>query len=240
MPDALRGKQIVLAGGAGGLGAATTRLLAEEGAELTVSYRENAKRAEALSGVARIVRADFANAEDRTRLLDAAPEIYALVVFSGNPARAGDASELEQAMRCSYEANFAGPILLAREAAARMRARTAPGAIVLFGTMQAIGLFAGSTAYAAQKAALVHAARILAKEGRGSVNIRVNAICPGVMAAGMAETSIASGKYQHYVTDGIIPRYGAAEDIARAVRFFLESDNYITGQVLTVDGGLTL
>jgi pteridine reductase len=56
----------------------------------------------------------------------------------------------------------------------------------------------------------------------------------------MAQASIASGKYERYIADGAIPRYGQAEDIARAVRFFLEPDNYVTGQVLTVDGGLTL
>jgi pteridine reductase len=65
-------------------------------------------------------------------------------------------------------------------------------------------------------------------------------ICPGVNQAGMAEASIASGKYTKYLEDDVIPRYGRAEDVARAVRFFLEPDNYITGQVLTVDGGLTL
>ena len=56
----------------------------------------------------------------------------------------------------------------------------------------------------------------------------------------MAEASIASGKYAKYIDEGIISRYGRAEDVARAVRFFLEPDSYITGQVLTVDGGLTL
>jgi len=50
--------------------------------------------------------------------------------------------------------------------------------------------------YAGEKAALPHAARILAKECRRPVNIRVNVIAPGVMAAGMAEASIASGKYE--------------------------------------------
>ena len=65
-------------------------------------------------------------------------------------------------------------------------------------------------------------------------------IAPGVMAAGMAEASIASGKYERYLTDGTIPRYGKAADVARAVRFFLEPDNYVTGQVLSVDGGITL
>jgi NAD(P)-dependent dehydrogenase (short-subunit alcohol dehydrogenase family) len=106
--------------------------------------------------------------------------------------------------------------------------------------MQAVALFPGSTAYAAQKAALIQAARILAKECRGRIDIRVNVICPGVNKAGMAEASIASGKYDRYLTDGVIPRFGRAKDVARAVRFLLEPDNYITGQVLTVDGGLTL
>jgi NAD(P)-dependent dehydrogenase (short-subunit alcohol dehydrogenase family) len=106
--------------------------------------------------------------------------------------------------------------------------------------MQAVALFPGSTAYGAPKAALLHGAKILAKECRGPANIRVNVICPGVNAAGMAEASIASGKYERYIKDGVIPRYGKALDVARAVRFFLEPDNYITGQVLTIDGGLTL
>jgi NAD(P)-dependent dehydrogenase (short-subunit alcohol dehydrogenase family) len=140
----------------------------------------------------------------------------------------------------SHEINYLGPILLAREAAERMRAAGTPGAIVLFGTMQAVALFPGSTAYAAQKAALVHAARILAKECRGPANLRVNVVSPGVTAAGMAEASVASGKYDRYLKEGVIPRYGRLEDVARAVRFFLEPDNYVTGQVLTVDGGLTL
>ena len=115
-----------------------------------------------------------------------------------------------------------------------------PGAIVLFSTMQAVSLFPGSTPYAGAKAALLQAARILAKECRGPANIRVNVICPGVTTAGMAEASIASGKYNRYIDESVIPRFGRAVDVARAVRFFLEPDNYITGQVLTVDGGLTL
>jgi len=122
-----------------------------------------------------------------------------------------------------------------REAADRMKAAGNPGAIALMGTMQAVALFPGSTAFAAQKAALVHAARILAKECRGPSNIRVNVVSPGV-----AEASIASGKYDRFLKDGIVPRFGRAEDVARAVRFFLEPDNYVTGQVLAVDGGATL
>lgn len=231
---------IVLAGGSGGLGAATAELLAAEGFRLVVSYRSNGQRAERLAGIAKVVQADITNAEDRTRLLDAAPDIYGLVVFTGDPARVADPAHEEAAMLRSHAVNYLGPILLAREAATRMKAKGTPGAIVLISTMQAVALFPGSTAYAAPKAALLHAAQILAKENRGPANIRVNIVCPGVNAAGMAEASIASGKYDRYINDGIVPRFGKAADVACAVRFFLQPDNYITGQVLTVDGGLTL
>jgi 3-oxoacyl-[acyl-carrier protein] reductase len=220
----IAGLEILLVGGAGGLGSATVELLEGEGARVVISSRNHG------------LRADITKAADRKELLDAVPKLYGLVVFTGTPARGA----VDDAMRQSHEVNYEGPILLAREAAERMKAPGTAGAIVLFSTMQAIGLFPGSTAYAGEKAALLHSARILAKECRGKTNIRVNVIAPGVMAAGMAEASIASGKYERYLTDGVIPRYGKAADVARAVRFFLEPDNYVTGQVLSLDGGITL
>lgn len=230
----LKDKQIVLAGGAGGIGGAVADLLLAEGARLVVSYRADRERAVRWQSSATVVQADLVHAADRGRLLDAAPSLYGLVVLAGDPARGEGATER------SHAANYLGPILLAREAAERMKAASMPGAIVLFSTMQANALFPGSTLYAAQKAALQHAALILAKECRGPANIRVNVVSPGVTAAGMAEASIASGKYDRYITDGVIPRFGRAQDVARAVRFFLEPDNYVTGQVLCVDGGMTL
>ncbi|MDQ6760443.1 MAG: SDR family oxidoreductase [Acidobacteriota bacterium] len=220
----LDGLQIVLAGGGGGLGSATAELLRHEGANVIVGSRSHG------------VHADITNAEERSRLLDAAPEMYGLVVFTGIPARGGEPEMLRE----SFQVNCEGPVLLAREAAARMTKRGMQGAIVMLSTMQAVALFPGSTAYASAKAALQHSARILAKECRGSANIRVNVIAPGVTAAGMAEASIASGKYDRYINDNVIARFGRALDVARAVRFLLEPDNYITGQVLSVDGGITL
>ncbi|MEZ5356621.1 MAG: SDR family oxidoreductase [Bryobacteraceae bacterium] len=236
----MKGRTIVLAGGSGGLGAPCARRLAEEGARVIVGYRSNRARAAELSAVAEIVQADLAVPEDRARLLDAAEGLYGLVVFAGDPARAADPERLDDALRLSHEVNYLGPILLAREAASRMKRAGTAGSIVLFSTMQAGALFAGSTVYAGAKAALIHASRILAKECRGRANIRVNVICPGVHDAGMARASIAAGKYDRYVEEGIIPRFGAPEDVGRAVRFFLEPDGYVTGQVLMVDGGLTL
>lgn len=216
--------EILLAGGGGGLGSAAAQLLESEGARVVIGSRSHG------------IHADITQEEDRKRLLDAVPELYGLVVFTGTPAR-GPGDDM---LRHSMEVNFMGPILLAREAAERMKARGTQGAIVLLSTMQAVSLFPGSTNYAAAKAALQHAARILAKEHRGPSNIRVNVIAPGVTAAGMAEASIAAGKYDSFIREGKVHRFGQAADIARAVRFFLEPDNYITGQVLSVDGGITL
>ena len=241
MPDsALGGLEIVLAGGSGGLGSAASELLADAGARLVVSYRANRERAGRLASIAALVQADLTRAEDRNRLLDAAPNLYGLAVFAGDPARVSDPTQIEDLMRRSHEVNYLGPLLLAREAAGRMRAQGTPGAIVLISTMQAVALFPGSSVYAGAKAALLHGARILAKECRGPANIRVNVVAPGVMAAGMAEASIASGKYDRYLNDGVIHRFGKANDVARVVRFLLEPDNYVTGQVLLIDGGINL
>jgi pteridine reductase len=87
---------------------------------------------------------------------------------------------------------------------------------------------------------LVHGALVLAKEAGGGSNIRVNVIAPGATLAGMAQASLRGGKYDPFIAEGVIPRFGRAEDVARTVRFLLEPDNYITGQVITVDGGMTL
>lgn len=240
MSNDLSQLEIILAGGSGGLGSASAELLSAEGANLIISYRSNAERARKHAPIAKLVQADLCVAGDRHRLLEEASNLYGLVVFTGDPARVKDPADMEHAMRHAQEVNYLGPILLAREAAERMKAKGTPGAIVLFSTMQAVSLFPGSTAYASAKASLQHAALILAKELRGKPNIRVNVIAPGVTAAGMAEVSIASGKYDHLLSTGLIPRFGHATDVARAVRFFLEPDNYITGQVLSVDGGVTL
>jgi NAD(P)-dependent dehydrogenase (short-subunit alcohol dehydrogenase family) len=111
------------------------------------------------------------------------------------------------------------------------------GCLVLLATMQALSAFPSSLNYAAPKAAMVHAARILAQQW---TRVRVNIVAPGATLAGMAATSVQSGKYDRHIASGAISRFGRPEDVARAVRFFLEPDNYVTGQVLVVDGGLTL
>ena len=240
----LDGRAIALAGGTGGLGAATAALLVRENVQTTIGYRANAERAAALArslprygpGAVSVCRSDITTEAGRAALLDAAPGLYGLVVFAGDPARGADESTLRE----SLEINYLAPILLARAAAERMRAARTAGSIVLLSSMQGGYTFEGSTAYWSAKAALEQAAKVLAKEVGGQPNVRVNVVAPGATMAGMAQASLRSGKYDPFVSSGVVPRFGRAEDVARAVRFLLEPDNYVTGQVLTVDGGMTL
>lgn len=245
----LAGKVVLVAGGTGGLGAALVALLAREGAQLVVGYRANRARAEALAAAMReqfhaelkLVEGDIADAAARRAYLEAAVALGAplagAAILPGDPARA-KVEEIEgEQLEASLRVNFTGPILLARDAGAEMERAGAPGSIVLLATMQAVTPFAGSLNYAAPKAALVHGARILAQQWK---NVRVNVVAPGATVAGMAQASVSSGKYDAFLANGAIPRFGRPEDVARAVRFFLEPDNYVTGQALLVDGGLTL
>lgn len=248
----LEGRVVLVAGGTGGLGSATVALLAREGATVVVGFRRGRGKAEALKQAMEaqfkasihLVEGDIGDAIARARYVETAEKlghgIYAMVCFTGNPARVKFEDVTDSDLQTSLQENYIAPVLLAREAAQQMQARNSEGAIVLFSTMQAVAVFESSINYAAPKTALIQAAKIMAKQWGGPAGVRVNVIAPGVNRAGMALQSIESGKYDFFIEQKIIPRFGRAEDIARVVRLLLEPDNYITGQVITVDGGLTL
>jgi 3-oxoacyl-[acyl-carrier protein] reductase len=245
----LAGKTLIVAGGAGGLGAATVALLAQEGAHLVVGYRANRERAEALRHAMEfsfgctlaLIAGDIASAEVRQAYLTAAQTIAAplagLAIFPGDPARVAFENLNRETLLASLESNYVGPILLAKELGTAMESSTGGGSVVLLATMQALAVFPSSLNYAAPKAALVHAARILAQQWN---HVRVNVVAPGATTVGMATASVQSGKYDRHVASGAVSRFGRPEDVARVVRFFLEPDNYITGQAIAVDGGLAL
>ena len=248
----LAGRVVLVAGGTGGLGAATVALLARDGATVVAGYRNDRDRAEALKRAVgasfgreiHLVEGDISDPAARARYTEVADSLagglYGLVCFTGDPARVKFDEATDEDLHDSFQKNYVAPVLLAREAASRITSRGREGAVVLISTMQAVAAFESSINYAGPKTALVQAARIMAKQWGGPAGIRVNVIAPGVNRAGMAVKSIESGKYDFYVERKIIPRFGRPEDTARVVRLLLEPDSYITGQVITVDGGLTL
>jgi NAD(P)-dependent dehydrogenase (short-subunit alcohol dehydrogenase family) len=247
--NSLAGKAVIVAGGTGGLGAATVALLSREGAHPIVGYRKDSERAQRLSAAMEkqfgaslaLIEGDLADKEVRRKYLDAAPKIGAplagAAIFPGSPARVPLQDLDRESLLASLESNYVGPVLLARDIGEVMESNSTGGSIVLLATMQALAVFPESLNYAAPKASLVHAARILAQQWS---RVGVNVVAPGATASGMAAASIQSGKYDRHIASGAIARFGRPEDIARAVRFFLEPDNYITGQTLLADGGLTL
>ena len=248
--DRLDGRSVLVAGGGGGLGAAVCDRLMRVGADIILGYARDSERAAAIKlalegqhgGEVRLLRADITADEGRARVLEEIDDgaLYGAVVCVGDPARVGPDDLATEPLQNAMRLNYTGPILLARGCAELLAAHEEPGAIVLLSSMQGVAVFPGSLAYSGPKSALVHAARILAHEYGGGRNVRVNVVAPGVTESGMALASIATGKYDPFIDDGVIPRFGYPEDIARAVWFFMAPDNYVTGQTLVVDGGLTL
>jgi NAD(P)-dependent dehydrogenase (short-subunit alcohol dehydrogenase family) len=249
---ALAGRVILLAGGTGGLGASTAALLITEGAYPILGYHSNRGRAELVqqrlqdtySGPVGLVQSDIRDAPGRKRFVEDAlrvrDRIDGLIVLSGDPARIRTAEVESPAFHEALDQNTVAPLLLARDVALAMRERTTRGAIVLLSSMQGTHPFEGSLAYGTAKAALIHGAKVLARDFGGRGGINVNVVAPGVTTVGMARASVDSGKYDPMIDRGVIPRFGRPEDVARAIRLLIDPDSYITGQVIVVDGGLTL
>ena len=150
-----------------------------------IGYLRNHDRAEALAAELNVptVAGDIAEPAVRERLIQAARtagELYGLAVLSGDPARVPIEKASMEDLLASTRVNFAGPVLMARDFVAALGEQD--GSVVFTSTMQGVGVFAGSTVYAAPKAALVHTAKILAKQWK----VRVNVVAPGVNNAGMA------------------------------------------------------
>ena len=246
----LERKVILVPGGTGGLGACLVALLLSEGAVPVVGYRSNRTRAEFVKsslesrfgGRVHLVEGDLNDEMTRRYYLEEAAKLTGSVdgmaSFVGDPARVPSEGLTAGDLARSYEYNFIAPVLLAKSVGEHMIARKASGSIVLLSSMQGVGVFENSLNYAAPKAALVHACRILAKQWSGR-SVQVNVVAPGATIAGMAASSVNSGKYDRFVEQGTVSRFGRPEDVARAVRFLLEPDCYITGQVLLVDGGMS-
>ena len=164
-----------------------------------------------------------------------------LVVNNAGIVRFGPLLELAAAdWRAALDVNLTGTFLVARVAAARMVAEGVGGAIVNIASINGLAAAPGAGAYTSSKAAVVKLSEHMALEW-GAHGIRVNAVAPGLIDAGMSEPINADPEARR-ARSGRVPlgRLGTADDVAEAVLFLgSEKAAYITGQTLAVDGGIT-
>lgn len=137
----------------------------------------------------------------------------------------------------AIEANLTAPFLVAAAAAAVMARQPHRGAIVNITSVSARGN-EGQAAYAAAKAGLEAATRVMARE-LGPLGIRVNAIAPGFIDTPSSHIALAQEQLDKLVQSTPLRRLGRAEEVADAVEFCW-SNGFLTGAILAVDGGIVI
>ena len=239
----------VVTGGSRGLGRAAVLELARRGANVVLCYAGNEAAAqktaadcEALGARALAVRCDVTQAEEVKALMDAALSTFGridILVNSAGITRDGLLLTMKEAdFDAVIDANLKGTFLCMK-AVARQMVRQRYGRIVNLSSVVGLRGNAGQVNYAASKAGVIGMTKSLAKELAGR-NITVNAIAPGFMETDMTAALPPAARTAALAS---IPmgRMGTPEDAAQAVAFLASpAAGYITGQVLAVDGGMSM
>lgn len=241
----------LVTGGAGDIGAATARALAEDGARVVLADRDGpgveraaaTLRADGLDAVG--VACDQTRPEQIERLFAVELDGRLDVCFANaGYGRYGSVLDVSPAdWQRHVDVNLTGTFLVVQAAARRMVAEGRGGAIVVNASTAATHPTALFSAYAASKAGVAMLARSMAEE-LGRHGIRVNAVCPGVVETGMTSGLLdaADGAVRARITtDTAVERLGRPADVAAAVRYLAGPDSgYVTGVLLPIEGGQTM
>jgi NAD(P)-dependent dehydrogenase (short-subunit alcohol dehydrogenase family) len=238
MTGRLEGKIAIVTGAASGIGKASAALFAAEGAKVI------AADVAASDGV---VAADAGREEDVVGLIDRAVSDHGgLDIFFANAGISGGLASIFEQEVADWEeilrVNLIGPWLAIKHAAPVMKERGG-GSIICTASVAGIRAGAGGPAYSASKAGVISLIEVAATQLCGA-NIRVNAICPGLIETGMTrplyEMARAGGKEEMIGHLNPLKRGGEPIEIANAA-LFLASDesSYVNGHALVVDGGLS-
>jgi NAD(P)-dependent dehydrogenase (short-subunit alcohol dehydrogenase family) len=235
-------RSLLVTGGARGLGASVARAAAQRGYRVFVLDvdRDGAEAVAREVGGEAIV-ASIADTTTIERALDTlgAPDV---LVNNAGIVRFGPLIDLDaDDWRAVVEINLTGTFLLSQRVARRWIAAGTAGAIVNITSMNGVAPGPNAGAYGSTKAAIALLTQQMAIEW-GPRGIRVNAVAPGLIDAGMSEPIYADPATRH-ARESKVPlgRLGVGDDIAHAVLFLASSEaSYITGQNVLVDGGVTM
>jgi len=237
MSGRLEGKIAIVTGAASGIGKAAVELFRSEGAKVVGSDVSDGAD----------VHADAGSEADVQRLIAETLDVHGrLDVFFANAGISGGLASIAQQSAEDWaeilRVNLIGPFLAIKYAAPVMRDRGG-GSIVCTASVAGIRAGAGGAAYSASKAGVISLVQNAAQQFAGS-NVRINAICPGLIETGMTKMmyDLAREKGQEARIGELNPlkRGGEPIEIANAA-LFLASDesSYVNGQALIVDGGLS-
>jgi 3-oxoacyl-[acyl-carrier protein] reductase len=244
METGLTGKRVLVTGASGGIGGACARAFAAEDAEVVIHYHEGRERAEALAaelGGARLVGADLTREDDVNRLFDEAGPLDVCAAVAGAwPSEDVPVWELSlERWRSTLDVNLTATFLTAR---AFLRQLDGDGALILVGSTAGIFGEAGHADYAAAKSAILGGLLLSLKNEvvRRAPGARVNAVAPGWTESPMTRGHVSDEQVERISRTMALRKVAQPEDIARQVVVLAspELSGHVTGQVITVAGGM--
>lgn len=243
-PFTLIGKTVLITGASSGIGRASAIECAKLGATCVLCGRNEQRLQEtlqALEGANHIViAADLLSEEGIQAIANQAPKLDGVVCNAGINMMAPIYFLKSEEINTVFQTNVVAPMNL-MNALLRKKCINNQASLVFMSSMDAVNPDAGSSAYAASKAALTSFMRSCAKE-LAPRKIRSNAIHPGLVETGMMHNGYVSEEdleknKQHY----LLKRFAQPEEIAWSIVYLLsDASSFMTGSIITIDGGATI
>ncbi|MBE6087895.1 MAG: 3-oxoacyl-[acyl-carrier-protein] reductase [Clostridium beijerinckii] len=245
----LKGKCAIVTGASRGIGKAIALKLASLGANIVLNYRSNEKEALEVENEIKgmgveilCVKGDISKSEEVDNLINSAKEKFGTIdIMVNNAGITKDALIIrmkEEDFDNVIDVNLKG-VFNCLKAITPIMMKQKHGKIINLSSVVGITGNAGQVNYSASKAGVIGMTKSLAREV-GSRGINVNAVAPGYIETDMTEA--LADKYKEEMKKTIpLKRLGKASDVANVVAFLAsESADYVTGQVIQVDGGMLM
>lgn len=242
-------KRVLITGGATGLGLAAANALSRFGAEVILAARridrinESVASIEARGGRAQGVSLDVSDAHSIAEALETIQEVGRIDVLINNAGVVGDKlliDEADEDWDRIYNTNLRAIFTLSKAVAKSMAADNTGGNIINMASILGYTTQKGTATYASAKAALIQLTRSMAVEW-ARYNVRVNAIAPGYFRTELADDFLDSDVGHNIIKRAPLRRTGTPHELEGVVLLLASAaGGYMTGSVVTVDGGLSI